>query len=161
MRFLLPLAVVIAAPSHAFADDAELRKKDAIEASCNSQTLLEALECLRSHLSEDDHETVVNSSFDKLAMYHFGWGTGIRNSWGLWAGNTPISQYFRDLGVSHPDDMSGIIIDSYWLYFNDCDIQLDKQVAYYQAYWSQEDTEADETSAEAFSFNKNSLECKT
>jgi hypothetical protein len=65
---------------------------------------------------------------------HHGFGTWMRNNWRLWGGSR-LSKYFNDLGVYHPDDMSGIILDSYHRYLNNKEIKLDEQIKYYQDYW--------------------------
>jgi len=62
---------------------------------------------------------------------HFGLGKNLRNRWGLWSGSR-LQNYFENLGISHPDDMSGIILDSYHAYLNDKPINLDKQLKKYQ-----------------------------
>lgn len=53
---------------------------------------------------------------EDMIEYHFGLGTALRNSWGLWGGSR-LQKYFIDRGVSHPDSMSGVILDHYfdWL----------------------------------------------
>lgn len=58
---------------------------------------------------------------------HFGFGTWIRNNWGLW-GNSKLNNYFIEKGVGHPDDMSGIILTSYYRYLNNIPIDLDGQI---------------------------------
>lgn len=65
---------------------------------------------------------------------HFGFGTWIRNNWCLWGGSR-LSKYFNNLGIYHPDDMSGIILKSYYRYLNNKEIKLEEQVKYYQEYW--------------------------
>lgn len=65
---------------------------------------------------------------------HLSFGMWMRNNWQLWGGSR-LSKYFSDLGIHHPDDMSGIILDSYHRYLNKTDIKLDEQVKYYQDYW--------------------------
>ncbi|MGV0757594.1 DUF6794 domain-containing protein [Empedobacter brevis] len=65
---------------------------------------------------------------------HSGFGRWMRNNWRLWGGSR-LSKYFNDLGVHHPDDMSGIILDSYHRYLNNKEIKLEEQVKYYQDYW--------------------------
>lgn len=67
---------------------------------------------------------------------HFGLGTWIRNKWRLW-GNGKLSKYFKSIGVFHPDDMSGIILTSYYRYLKGQDRALDSQVKYYQNYWNE------------------------
>jgi hypothetical protein len=55
-------------------------------------------------------------------------GLWIRNNWGLWSGSR-LQAYFRNLGINHPDSMSGVILVSYHRYLNKLDIQLDAQLA--------------------------------
>jgi len=68
------------------------------------------------------------------ANAHFGFGMWMRNNWQLWGGSR-LSKYFNDMGVFHPDDMSGIILDSYHRYLTGKDIKLDEQIKVYQDYW--------------------------
>ena len=68
------------------------------------------------------------------AKAHFGFGMWMRNNWKLWGGSR-LSKYFNNLGIYHPDDMSGIILDSYHRYLTGKKIKLDEQVGYYKAYW--------------------------
>lgn len=65
---------------------------------------------------------------------HFGFGMWMRNNWGLWAGSR-LQKYFRNKGITHPDDMSGIILTSYHRYLTGKDIEFDKQIEYYKTYW--------------------------
>jgi hypothetical protein len=65
---------------------------------------------------------------------HFGLGLWMRNNWGLWKG-TELSRYFNSIGISHPDDMSGIILTSYYRHLKGQDRELEKQVKHYQEYW--------------------------
>ncbi|MNR25193.1 hypothetical protein D3C85_1423280 [compost metagenome] len=67
---------------------------------------------------------------------HFGMGTWIRNNWRLW-GSGKFSKYFNSIGIFHPDDMSCIILTSYYRYLKGQDLGLDKQVKYYQEYWKE------------------------
>lgn len=64
----------------------------------------------------------------------FGIGIWMRNNWQLWGGSR-LSKYFNQIGIYHPDDMSGIIMDSYHRYLNNEEIRLDEQVKTYQEYW--------------------------
>jgi hypothetical protein len=71
---------------------------------------------------------------EQMAEYHMGLGLWMRNNWGLWRGSR-LKTYFNGIGIFHPDDMSGIILDSFWRYLNSKSINLNEQVAYYQQYW--------------------------
>jgi len=68
------------------------------------------------------------------ARVHLGFGMWIRNNWQLWGGSR-LSRYFNVKGIHHPDDMSGIILDSYHRHLNNQEIKLDEQIKHYQDYW--------------------------
>jgi hypothetical protein len=88
---------------------------------------------LKRQLSKQDLEKMRLGSEDMIE-YHFGLGTGLRNSWGLWSG-APLAKYFNTLGVFHPDDMSGIILKSFWRHLNSKPLEIEKQAAWYKRYW--------------------------
>ena len=75
-----------------------------------------------------------NSPMADTIKYHLGLGMWLRNNWGLWS-NERLSKYFAEIGIYHPDDMSCIILDSYWRYLNGADPCLQEQVQDYQEYW--------------------------
>jgi tetratricopeptide (TPR) repeat protein len=75
------------------------------------RNLEECFEELKKFLSEETIE-LFRSREDAGAYLHHGFGTGMRNSWGLWRGSR-LSEYFNDRGVFHPDDMSAIIMDEF------------------------------------------------
>lgn len=54
---------------------------------------------------------------DDLIEFHFGWGMGIRNAFGLWGGNEALLQSCaeaRGYPFIHPDDASMVIIEAVW-----------------------------------------------
>ena len=72
---------------------------------------------LDKQLSEiDKNEMTAMPHRDNMIIYHHGLGTWIRNNWGLWGGSR-LQKYFTARGITHPDDMSGVILDYYhdWL----------------------------------------------
>jgi hypothetical protein len=73
---------------------------------------------------------------EKIAVsrLHHGLGTWIRNEWGLWR-NSNLKKYFENMGVFHPDDMSGIILTSYHRKLNKEEINLAGQIKYYQDFY--------------------------
>jgi peroxiredoxin len=78
--------------------------------------------------------TMMTKSENDMIEYHHGLGTWLRNNWGLWAGSR-LAQYFRQLGIHHPDDMSGIILTSFWRQLHGQEIRLTEQVNYYKEHW--------------------------
>jgi hypothetical protein len=71
---------------------------------------------------------------DQMIQYHFGLGMGMRNGWGLWAGG-PLAQHMNKLGFHHPDDMSGVILATFWCKRHKKDFRLKERAAYYADYW--------------------------
>lgn len=66
---------------------------------------------------------------------HFGFGMWIRNNWGLWGGSR-LSAYFSKWGIRHPDDMSNIILTSYYRKLKGIDPDVKSQRRYYKKYWT-------------------------
>jgi len=77
-------------------------------------TLEGAIEEIVGDLSDEDKLTVKEQNFCDLIMYHHGWGTGIRNSFGLWRGNTELLKSACGGEECHPDDASMQIIYGVW-----------------------------------------------
>ena len=71
---------------------------------------------------------------DFSARMHLNFGMWMRNNWGLWKGSR-LSKFFNEKGIYHPDDMSGIILDSYYRHLKGQEIKLSEQIKYYQDYW--------------------------
>lgn len=69
-----------------------------------------------------------------VAREHYSTGSWIRDTWVR--GNGPFRAYFDSLGVSHPDDMSTIVLTSLHRTLNKKDPGLAKQVAGHKEYWS-------------------------
>lgn len=90
---------------------------------------------LKKILKKEDLEQFKNKKEeDAVSGSHFGLGMWIRNNWGLWK-SSRLTKYFKDLGISHPDDMSGIILTSFYRYLNNKNIELEKQIKHYKEYW--------------------------
>lgn len=83
------------------------------------------------------------------AEYHNNMGRLLRNEWGLWydpCGDRPeteIHKYMVELGLEHADDMSGLILDSFQRHLRGEDLDIEGQVAKYQAYWKELEDRSD------------------
>jgi hypothetical protein len=69
-------------------------------------------------LKSKDIETIKNlKSRDEMIQYHHGLGMWLRNNWGLWGGSR-LQQYFLRKGITHPDNMTGLLLPYYydWLH---------------------------------------------
>lgn len=95
-------------------------------------TLEECFAWLDANLGDEDR-AAIKSGTD---MLHFSLGRFLRNNWGLWSKESTLYKWFRDVGIWHADDMSGIIIESYRRKLNGEPLDLLGQVKYYQDYWA-------------------------
>lgn len=97
---------------------------------------------LDSLLEKSDIDSLRTGTEQDVWRYHHGLGMWLRNEWGLLSGSQ-LQRWFNARKVYHPDDMSGIILISYWRYLNDRPIGLQEQIDYYVAYWARVATPVD------------------
>jgi len=62
-------------------------------------------------MSEADKERFRAEKKEDLIKFHHGWGTSIRNQFGLWHDNDSL---MADCHAAHPDDASMVIIEAAW-----------------------------------------------
>jgi hypothetical protein len=109
--------------------------------SCKSQTTLpknldEAVSYLQQKWSNTELANFKNKpEQDAVTELHLSAGMWIRNNWVHGDRDPALTNYFDSLGIYHPDDISSIILTSLHRTLNQKDIQLDKQVESYKAYW--------------------------
>ena len=70
-----------------------------------------------------------------VSLIHFTTGMQIRNNWKFWKGKNKLVKYFNKIGIYHPDDMSGMILTSFWRHLNNQPLELEKQAKHYLDYW--------------------------
>jgi hypothetical protein len=100
------------------------------------KNLNDAISYLDCKWSDVDKEEFKNrDEEDAVAELHFGTGQAIRNNWGLWKrGKNRLEVFFNLRGISHPDDISSIILTSFHRHLNDKDIELKAQIIEYKEY---------------------------
>jgi len=90
---------------------------------------------LRNILNAEEIVDMTNGKEEVMILYHQGLGRHLRNEWGLWKGDSDLCKWFKEKGIRHADDMSGIILDSFWRHIHNKPIELDEQIKYYKNYW--------------------------
>lgn len=131
MRNVRPIWLIIAlaaclGAAQASADEAEPPQADLLEADTPPVNTLEgAVGYLIALWSESDRQQMAQTPYNNLAMYHFGLGTGLRNSFRLWNEDSPMNRWFALRGIHHADSMSGMIIYATWLTLNDCELDYE------------------------------------
>ena len=93
------------------------------------KNLTECIQMLDHILKKEDKEkakTLTESEF--LIETYFGTGIGIRNEW-IRSGNPELLKFFSDEGVKHPDDMSAMILTSYYRHLLGKEIDFEGQIS--------------------------------
>ena len=85
-------------------------------------------------LPAGDRARIKSGAASPIDMHH-GLGMYLRNQWGLWSGSR-LADYFHEMGIHHPDDMSGIILDSYVRHLRGDPFSVHAKVREYQEYWA-------------------------
>ncbi|WP_442887585.1 DUF6794 domain-containing protein [Congregicoccus parvus] len=75
------------------------------------KTKEEAIQTLLRLYPEEGRQEFADSREEDLIGYHHGFGTTIRNAFGLWESKSPLR---RDLGGGHPDNASMVLIRAFW-----------------------------------------------
>lgn len=84
-----------------------------LEADTWPTSVSATVEDLLDRMSDEEKRTVRQTKEEDLIQFHHGWGTGIRNHYGLWRGNTALIEDACGKGC-HPDDASMVIIEAVW-----------------------------------------------
>lgn len=69
---------------------------------------------LTTQLPESEEESLAAMKRSDLILLHYGFGTVIRNEFGLWGGNLALIKSCSGKRNVHPDDVSMIIIERLW-----------------------------------------------
>ena len=98
--------------------------------------LYEAIKVIDKNSSDEDRRLFAKKDQKCPGVsLHFSSGMDMRNSWGLWDKDQPLTKWFRERGIWHPDDMSAIIYKAYWYHLNDMPFNILKEAMYYENYW--------------------------
>lgn len=104
--------------------------------------LSEALDWLEEHVPEDEQRDIANGDLS-ASRGHFRIGRWMRNNWGLWQKNSELYDYFVDLGIRHPDDMTGIILDAFDARLRGENFSLKSRVEHYRSHWEKQGADPD------------------
>jgi hypothetical protein len=89
---------------------------------------------LLRELTDSEIKIFKAGSEDETIRYHNGLGRWMRNNWKLWL-DSDLAKWFNSIGIHHADDMSGIILTSFWRHLHSKQVHLSAQVKFYQDYW--------------------------
>lgn len=101
------------------------------------KSLDDAIIQLDKAFDNSEKDTIKSMTEEQFcAEYHMGSGLWIRNNWNLWKGSR-LSRFFKRHGIKHPDDMSGIILTSYYRKLTGKEIDFKGQIKQYKTYWKE------------------------
>ena len=96
------------------------------------KNLTECIQMLDKNLKKEDKEYIKTLTEDEFFMEsHFTIGMGIRNEW-IRGGNPELVKFFLEKGVKHPDDMSAMILTSYYRQLLGKEIDFEGQITAYK-----------------------------
>jgi len=98
-------------------------------------TLEEAFQELDRSLPADHKEIFKRRAENRaVARTHLGLGLNIRNQWFRSGRASALAGYLQSLGAGNFEDMSGMVLTSYWRYLNGKPIEIEKQGARFADY---------------------------
>jgi hypothetical protein len=101
-------------------------------------TLDEAYLSLDASLKPEDRLAFMQRPEREAVMEaHYAVGLYIRNQW-LRSGKSALVKLLHEKGAQSLDDMSSMILHSYWRHLNGKPIQLNEQGACYRKWWSEQ-----------------------
>ena len=96
------------------------------------KNLTECIQMLDKNLKKEDKDYIKTLTEEEFFMEsHFTIGMGIRNEW-IRSGNPELVTFFLDQGVKHPDDMSAMILTSYYRHLLGKEIDFEGQISAYK-----------------------------
>lgn len=96
------------------------------------KTLEEAADFIVANLSDSDRQYLKENS---AVSAHHGFGTALRNEWGLWH-DSELAQHFKtQYGLGHADDMSGLILGLVGAIVKGTTFDIAKDVDKYKNHW--------------------------
>jgi hypothetical protein len=91
-----------------------LPPKAIVERDTWPTTVDEAARRLVAELDQESKARVRATKKEALSQFYFGWGTGIRNAFGLWGGNEKLRASCGGGKPAHPEACSMVIIEAVW-----------------------------------------------
>lgn len=96
--------------------------------------LEECFDALKGLLSFEDQTWLIQTN--NPHQLHHSLGRYLRSNWKLWQEESPLHQWFKTTyGLFHADDMSSLIIESFWHYLRSEPLDIDAQVQKYKEHW--------------------------
>jgi len=101
-------------------------------------TLSQAFAALDQQLGSQQQEAFKNTSeAEAVAKAHMSLGLYIRNVW-FRSGQSKLTGQLHALGARSLDDMSSVVLTSYWRHLNGKPLKVEEQCACYAKWWQEQ-----------------------
>ncbi len=106
--------------------------------SAKPQTIQQAIDAIIRDMTEDDKDALIQTGPE---MFHMTAGRAIRNNLGLWDEhhNPIVRDAEATYGVTHADDISGLILLGVYGAVSGEPVDLDQEAASYRQHWAEQD----------------------
>lgn len=104
------------------------------------KNLDDALLELDKMLTDELKSEIKQGTEKDVSKYHHNLGRWIRNRWL----KSDLSAWFQTQKICHPDDMSGIILKSYYRHLNSKPLKIQEQIDYYIQFWEKRKNSTEE-----------------
>lgn len=101
-------------------------------------TVPESLDMFLDSLDDNEKKALNDIKEEEVALFLHTWGEEMLSSWSLKDETTVLPMSYKSIGITHPDDMIGIILTSAWRILHKKPVKLKDQVQKYQEYWMKE-----------------------
>lgn len=105
------------------------------------KNLNESISTLKQMVDKTDQDKIASGELSTIVGHH-GIGRWMRNNWGLWGGSE-LKDWFIKKGITHADDMSGIILKKFEKDLQNKQFDLDKEIQHYRTYWKEQNINPD------------------
>lgn len=91
----------------------------------------------------DFKKAIEDSETGFVAGAHHGIGRTMRNKWGFWKEEGELHAWFVEQGLKHPDDMSGVILVTFYRRYHGLDEDVAGQIEDYINFWKNSENDLD------------------
>lgn len=119
--------------------------KKALENYKQPGSLEEAIEFLIQANKNDLDQLKAMTEKEFTSQAHFALGRNLRNTWFLWwqpnlhkafpTEKPKLVKYFNEMGITHADDMSAIVLTSFHRKISEKELDVEAQVKHFQDFW--------------------------
>ncbi len=136
IKVLYIFLIILNSHNYIFSQERNIESENFYKHIAEIRNLEDCFNIFDDCINEEERKKIINIEEDDFVStaYIMGLGSFIKNDIGVWR-STNIHLFFREKGIFHPDDMTAIILTSYYRYLKRKKIKLNQQIRFYKRYW--------------------------